>query len=113
IYRTGHANFSTRADERRALVIEQILPEFLSDLQIRKRIGERTIREAYSALYLNRALYARQVRYWSACVDCMRGIRAAPWRLRTWSEALRCLAPVYLKRAVKGACGLVSESSTR
>lgn len=108
LYRTGHSNLSRRSQERRQLVLDRILPEFLAREGVAKQVGNRVIAEAYADTYINQALEARSISFLLALRCHLKAIRTSPWLWPAWRSAARLFVPdrliPYLKRA--RMCGL-------
>ena len=107
LYRTGHANLSRRSDERRALVLDKILPEFLARPGVSDELGNRAIAEAYADTYLNQAHDERSRSLRLALTSHMKAIRAAPWMWPAWYGVIRCCVPDSLVRCIKSPLGKI------
>lgn len=96
LYRTGHANLSTRFRERRAIVLETIMPRFLNDYGGRRHLSFRVIAEAYADTYLNTAESLRSISKVKALWWHLRSLVTAPWLIAAWRSSVKTLLPQRL-----------------
>ncbi len=91
-YRTGHANLSSRTEERLQIVLG-IMDRFLSDPEHRRSIDPAVIRRAYLDTYGNLALAQRSRSTRAALATYAKGLRQAPWDWGTWRGILSAFLP--------------------
>ncbi|HEY3391235.1 MAG TPA: glycosyltransferase [Lacipirellulaceae bacterium] len=101
LYRTGHANLSRRSEERRRIVLEQILPKFLAREGVRERLGPRLIGEAYADTYINQGRELRPTSLRGALACHLRALWLSPWMWEAWRSTFRCCLPDTLVHRIK------------
>ena len=101
LYRTGHASLSRRATERRRLVIDRILPEFLARKDVQELVDRRDVARAYADTYVNCAWDVRAQSWTRALAWCARAVWQTPEDSNLWRNALGCLAPAAVRRVVR------------
>lgn len=106
LYRSGHANLSRRAKERRELVLKRILPRFISEYGGQRLLSRRSIAEAYADTYVNTAESLRDHSLLRAFGWNLRACAKSPWMLQTWKSLLRTCVPRqvlhFAKTTVRG-----------
>jgi glycosyltransferase involved in cell wall biosynthesis len=93
LYRTGHANLSRRGEERREIVLKQIMPRLLDECGGGQRLSRRAIRSAYADTFANMGHSSLQTSRLSACSWYSRAIALRPNTAEAWKGLIKCLLP--------------------
>lgn len=110
-YRTGHANLSSRVDERRQLVVNYILPHVLNECGGRELITWRECAEAWAKLFAGIGENKLATSQLSSIRWNMRAIAAAPWMIRGWRGVARGCIPNRIAAQIKRHIGWSKEDN--
>lgn len=103
-YRTGHANLSTRAEERATLAID-IMRRFIAHHERGRRLSPFLVRRAFSEIHCSMALLQRGRQTDAAITNYLRAIRYAPWLYAPWRGLVALMLPESMRRVVRRALG--------
>jgi glycosyltransferase involved in cell wall biosynthesis len=103
-YRVGHANLSSRVEERLRTVLG-IMDRFLDEQGGRRLLSPALVRRAYAETYCHLALYAGERSRWAAYGWLLRALLQRPVHLPAWHGLVSVPLPEQVRRWLRRALG--------
>jgi hypothetical protein len=103
-YRIGHANLSSRVEERLQTALG-IMDRFLSEHGGRRLLEPGLVRRAYAQTYCHLALYAGQRSRWAAFGWLARSLLQRPIQYEAWHGLVSVPLPEQVRRWLRRALG--------
>ena len=110
-YRTGHANLSSRYQERRRFVIDYILPHVLDECGGRELLTRRECAEAWAKLFAGMGETDLAVSQLSSIRWNLRAVAAAPWMRGGWRRLVRACIPNRIAAKIKRLNGVCERNN--